>query len=86
MKAFALWVTVAREAWSAPGSPRVAALPMYLVSYPTKCDLPPVQPGHHDLHRVRSLRSPRFQELLVGRALSKAPHSGSPIPLSSSVV
>lgn len=32
-----------------PESPRVAALPAYLAGFPPKCDLPPVQPGHHDL-------------------------------------
>lgn len=26
------------------------------------CDLSSVQPGHRDLHKVRSLRSPRLQE------------------------
>lgn len=45
---------------------------MYLTSDLSKHHLlPPVQPGHHDLHRVSSLRPPGLQELLAGRQLSK---------------
>lgn len=76
-----------RKAWSVCILP-VRLLISTLTSYlPKHRLLPPVQPGHHDLHRVNSLRPPGLQELLAGRQPSKDNRLWEPLaPLSSYVV